>query len=345
MISAIASDLDTNYQKKSVPFVIVAGQHGLIKNYFKSMKEQQTSLTFLAKITTDKKLTQLTLPTSRTMLYATEKGKARTIDMFDFVEADDVLRGIDFALSTKEHVVLDQCSQTTAHWTNNQDLEEHNRSIIFVNRITNPKNPTIPDPEEDKIEPDREHYKLSADFQEKSYPIILPNAKSAECKSHFLGVALRKSTVIAIASTGQLFTWKLPPLPIAHGIEENTVLLDTIQTHIRSNSNITTTTTTTITTTPTETPVDSPVSTRGSKYKQYISLQTITHRSRSNSSSPRSPGESPKVSPKQSPTGKQSLHSSDSKSQKKSPRSHIHDSQGNNEGLVLKYQPLIILKF
>jgi hypothetical protein len=260
---------------------------------------------------------RIALATARYSFYKTEKNEVKCIDTFDLLDSKKIIIPTLFAYSlTYEHVSLDSDSQTIALWTKNPRLSHAERSTITIHHMINPK--TMRWDSEEEASP-KKYYALHASFNENTYNYRSSDGIREEHNSHFAAVNLCKSTVIAFASTGQLFVWKLPALSSVHPNPDQNEEIQPYN-HVFTVSDTTDCSSETITTTTTTISTPDSPALHSSTEKKKISPRTITlftsatsrQRSLSASSFRRSPRSS--SSPRSSEN--QSLHNSDGKERK-----------------------------
>ena len=138
-------------------------------------------------------------PTQETIVYSTADGQAKTINMYDLLEYQNRSRANDFSRSTTHtQVSLDTSNNIgVAHWTNNEQLSEEERATIYVNRINNNEH---------------EYFTLHTSFDESTYDSISNTGQLEEHASHFLTVTFYNTTILALATSGEVSIWRLPQI-------------------------------------------------------------------------------------------------------------------------------------
>jgi hypothetical protein len=137
-------------------------------------------------------------PTQADILYVTDDGKAKIINIYDFLE--NTISPIESTLfahsGSYDKVVADQGENvSTAHWTDNiQAIKDISRKIkVYRKGIECIEKFTL------EMEPVQERYDYITEFGQYGSGI-----------GHLLQVALRGNHVVALATDGKMRLWTLP---------------------------------------------------------------------------------------------------------------------------------------
>jgi len=186
--------VDIAVYKTGHSIIGVGSQNGL-QLLSLTKKNDEMDLCTLKQVESADVIKKIYYPTLEELLYLTQDGEAKTIDMYHLfdIDNDQEIKAIHFAHpSSYDKVVADPSGYiTTAHWTNNVK-SNHKIKVYRKNNKCIEKfileMPTI-----------TERYDYVTEFGNRAHGI-----------GHLLHVAVRGNVVVALATDGKMRVWSLP---------------------------------------------------------------------------------------------------------------------------------------